>query len=83
MPRSARPEGTTFSLAVKVAVVAGPVRRFLVGDPEIQVVEAIAGKTLDRLAVAEHVANRGEVVVQAEVAEQLAGHLAIRERRTG
>ena len=75
------PGGTTFPLAAKVAVVAGPVRRLLVGDPEIQVIEAIAGQTLDRLAAAEHVANRGEVVVQAEVAEQLAGYLAIRERR--
>ena len=75
------PGGTTFPLAAKVAVVAGPVRRLLVGDPEIQVIEAIAGQTLDRLAAAEHVANRGEVVVQAEVAEQLAGYLAIREHR--
>ena len=75
------PGGTTFPLAAKVAVVAGPVRRLLVGDPEIQVIEAIAGQTLDRLAAAEHVANRGEVVVQAEVAEQLAGYVAIRERR--
>ena len=75
------PGGTTFPLAAKVAVVAGPVRRLLVGDPEIQVIEAIAGQTLDRLAAAEHLANRGEVVVQAEVAEQLAGYVAIRERR--
>jgi len=75
------PGGTTFPLAAKVAVVAGPVRRLLVGDPEIQVIEAITGQTLDRLAAAEHVANRGEVVIQAEVAEQLTGYLAIRERR--
>ena len=75
------PGGTTFPLAAKVAVVAGPVRRLLVGDPEIQVIEAIAGQTLDRLAAAEHVANPGEVVVAAEVAEQLTGYLAIQERR--
>ena len=49
--------------------------------PQIQVIEVIAGRTLDRLAAAEHQANRGEVVVQAEVAEQLAGYVAIRERR--
>ncbi len=76
------PGGATFDLAVKIAVVAGPVRRFLIGAPEIQLIEAIAGQTLDRLAAAEHAANRGEVIVQGEVAEPLAGQLTIRERRT-
>ncbi len=76
------PQGTAFSLAVKVAVVAGPVRRFLVGDPSIQAIEAVAGQTLDRLAAAEHAANRGEVVVQGEVAEQFMGSLSVREWRS-
>ena len=44
------PAGTAFGLAVKAAVAAGPVRRLLVGDPEIQLLEAIAGQTVDRLA---------------------------------
>ncbi len=76
------PGATTFELAVKVAIVAGPVRRFLVGDPSIQVIEAIAGQTLDRLAAAEHAAHRGEVVVQGELVEQLAGRFIVRDRRT-
>ncbi len=76
------PKSTVFALAVKVAVVAGPVRRFLVGDPEIQVIEAVAGQTLDRLAAAEHAANRGEVIVQGELVEQCSGHFAAREWRS-
>ena len=76
------PQGATFELATKVAIVAGPVRRFLVGDPEIQVIEAIAGQTLDRLAAAEHAANRGEVVVAGDIAERNRVQLAIREWRT-
>ncbi len=75
------PQGTTFELAVKVAIAAGPVRRFLVGDPQIQAIEAIAGQTLDRLAAAEHVANRGEVVVGGEIERAFPGRLTIRERR--
>ena len=75
------PAGTTIELAVKVAVIGGPVRRFLVGDPNIQTMEAIAGQTLDRLAAAEHAANRGEVVVQGDLAEHLAGHFVVREWR--
>ena len=78
----ATPQGITFELAVKVAVVAGPVRRLLVGDPGIQVIEAIAGHTLDRLAAAEHAASRGEVVVAGDIAERNNAQLSIREWRT-
>jgi len=76
------PQGATFELAAKTAVVAGPVRRFLVGDPGIQVIEAIAGRTLDRLAAAEHAAHRGEVVVASDIAERNNTRLTIREWRT-
>ncbi len=76
------PQGATFELAAKVAVVAGPVRRLLVGDPGIQVIEAIAGRTLDRLAAAEHAANRGEVVVGGDIVERSTLQLTIREWRT-
>jgi CheY-like chemotaxis protein/class 3 adenylate cyclase len=41
------PDQNTFSLAVKISAVAGPVRRFLVGDPQIQNIEVLAGRTLD------------------------------------
>ncbi|UCH27612.1 MAG: DUF2791 family P-loop domain-containing protein [Trueperaceae bacterium] len=57
------PDGGTASLAVKVAVVTGPVRRFVVGNPGIQVIDVLAGRTLDLLAAGEHLAERGEVVV--------------------
>jgi len=65
------PAGTAVSLAIKVAVVTGSVRRFLVGDPAIQNFEVVAGRTLDRLARAEHQAQRGEVVVEADVVRHL------------
>ena len=50
----ARPRAGQVTLAVKVAVATGPARRFLVGDPTIQVIDVLAGATLDRLAAAEH-----------------------------
>jgi class 3 adenylate cyclase/tetratricopeptide (TPR) repeat protein len=61
------PAGTVIPLAVKVAIAAGPARRFLVGDPDAYVIEVLAGATLDRMAAAEKHAERGEVVVSAEV----------------
>ena len=55
----------TLALALKAAVATGPARRFLVGDPAIGVIEVLAGRTLFRLAQAEHLAQKGEVVVDA------------------
>ena len=62
-------------LAMKAAVAAGPVRRFLVGNPEIQVLEALAGATLERLAAAEHHAQKGEVVLDPDTAMELSHQL--------
>lgn len=58
-------------LAMKAAVVTGPARRFLVGDPQIQVIEALAGATLNRLATTEHQAQKGEVVLDPRTADEL------------
>lgn len=66
------PGGARFALAVKVAVARGPARRFLVGDPHIQVLDVLAGHTLDRLALAGRLAQRGEVVLDAQTAAELA-----------
>ena len=56
---------TTVTLAIKVAVASGQVRRFLVGDPAIQRIDVLAGEILDTLSAAEHLAQRGEVVLAA------------------
>jgi adenylate cyclase len=77
------PSGAEFPLAVKVAVAAGPVRRFLVGDPHIQYWDVLVGATLDRLAAAEHHSSRGEVVVSQEVVQQTGNCLIVREWREG
>ncbi len=61
------PAGDVFSFAMKVAVAAGPVRRFQVGEPQIQYIDTLAGATLERMAMAEHHAKKGEVVVGPEV----------------
>ncbi len=75
------PSGSTISLAIKVAIAAGPVRRFCVGDPHIQVLDVLAGATLDQLAAAEHQANKGEIVASSEVVKHLENHIKIAEWR--
>ena len=75
------PAGTPVNLAIKVAVTAGPARRFVVGDPAIQLIDVLAGRTLDHVASAEKLAAKGEVVVGQEVAAALAGELDVVEWR--
>jgi predicted ATPase/class 3 adenylate cyclase len=75
------PSGTTVSLAIKVAVASGPVRRFLVGVPEIQVIDVLAGSTLDHMAEAEKRAGRGEVVLPEDLALQLGDNVDVAEWR--
>jgi predicted ATPase/class 3 adenylate cyclase len=57
------PGAGTVALAIKVVVAVGSARRFLIGDPEIQLVDALAGETLYRLADGEHLAQPGEVLL--------------------
>jgi len=52
-------------LSVKVALASGAARRFAVGDAAVQRIDVLAGSTLDRMAQAEHLAQPGEVVLDA------------------
>ncbi len=65
------PAGAPVTMGVKVTVAAGPIRRFLVGNPAIHVLETLAGSTLERMAAAEHHANKGEVVIDEQTFRQL------------
>ncbi len=73
--------GSTITLAVKCAIASGPVRRFVVGDPSIQLIDALAGDTLDQLAATEHQTKRGEVVLSSECVSALAENVTILEWR--
>ena len=69
-------------LGVKVAVATGDARRFLVGDPALHYVDALAGATVARMARGERLAATGEILVDAATAEALGASLAVREWRT-
>ncbi len=53
-------------LSVKVGVSAGPARRLVVGHPGIQRIDVVAGATVSRAPLAEHLALAGEVLVDRE-----------------
>lgn len=75
------PAGSTVTLAMKAAVAAGPVRRFLVGEPAQRVIDVLAGATLVRLANAEHQAKRGETVVDEMTLAVLSDVVIVSEQR--
>lgn len=73
--------GERVSLALKVAVTNGPVRRFVVGDPKIQLMDVLAGELLTRLATTESQARQGEVLLDEQTAIGLQRTVKIAEWR--
>ena len=69
------------TLALKVAIASGAVRRFVVGDPAIQLIDVVVGQTLQVMAAGEALATRGEVIVDPATLSQLAGSLRVGELR--
>jgi predicted ATPase/class 3 adenylate cyclase len=75
--------GVVLDFAIKTAIASGVIQRYLVGDPAIQVIEVLAGAPLDRVAAAEQVAQRDEMLLDEATATALAGVVTAREwRRT-
>lgn len=72
----------TVEMRLKTSVTTGEVRRFIVGDPSIQLIDVLAGETIMRLADAEHLANKGELVVDRATCDALGEELVISEWRS-
>lgn len=71
-------------LSVKIAVCTGPVRRFAIGDPTIQLFDTLAGVTIARLSAAEQQAKPGDIVLDQPATQRLAlSYLQKRSSETG
>ena len=79
--RIVTPAGTEVQLAMKVAVAVGKARRFVVGDPDVQLIDVLAGRLIDEIAAAEHQAEKGDVVLEQSALESLEGRVDISEIR--
>ena len=75
------PGGAEVRLAMKIAIAVGNARRFLVGDPEIQLIDVLAGSLIDDLAEAEHHAEKGEIVLESSAIRSLVGRVTLGEVR--
>ena len=78
----ALPNGTTTALALKVAVASGLARRFVVGDPSIHYLDALAGATVARTSTGEHLSERGDVLLDEATVNALGSSLTVHEWRT-
>jgi class 3 adenylate cyclase len=68
-------------LSLKVIITTGPARRLMVGDPDIQLMDALAGRTIARLASGERLARRGEILLDEPTAQILADNTSLREQK--
>ena len=75
------PGGTSVQLALKVAIAVGSARRFVVGDPQIQLIDVLAGSLIDDLADTEHYAEKGQVVLDPSAIAALGDRVTIGDRR--
>jgi adenylate cyclase len=77
------PGGVPVTLGVKVAVAVGGVHRFVVGTPDVQLIDVLAGRLMDSLAAAEGQSRAGEVVLEAGALASLGDRVVLRETREG
>lgn len=75
------PRAGMVSLAIKVVITVGSARRFLIGDSTIQLVDALAGETLYRLATGEHHTERGEILLDQPAVAALGDAIKVLEWR--
>ncbi len=75
------PGGVTVQLALKIAVACGDARRFVVGDPDIQLIDVLAGRLIDDLAEAEHHAGKGELILDSSAVVSLGDRVTLGETR--
>lgn len=71
------PAEVPVSLSVKVSVTAGRVRRFVVGDPAIQLLDVVAGDTVARLEPLNELASSGQIVVDPAVERAVHGQVRL------
>ena len=69
-------------LGLKVAVTSGAARRFVVGDQEIQKLDALAGTTVARASTAEHHAVKGDVLLDEVTTNTLGDSVVVKEWRS-
>ncbi len=75
------PDGEHLLFGLKVAISSGTTKRFVVGSPGIQLLDALAGAVVARMAAGEQLAERGELLADTPTFEQLKESVKVKEWR--
>ncbi len=75
------PDGKNLLFGLKVVISSGTTKRFVVGDPGIQLLDALAGAVVARMASGEQLAERGELLADTPTVEQLKEYVKVKEWR--
>jgi len=75
------PDGGQLLFGLKVAISSGTTKRFVVGDPGTQLLDALAGTVVARMASGEQLAERGELLADTPTIEQLKESVKVKEWR--
>ncbi len=62
--------GRKVSLALKMSIVAGPIRRMVLGDPKIHIMDVIAGYAVNLIPEVQDIVKRGEIVIPKAIVER-------------
>lgn len=76
------PDGNVLGLALRVGIASGSARRFLVGDPNIQQIDTLAGATIDRMATAQTICNIGDIVIDKTTEAKMGHNITVSSRKT-
>ncbi|MCB0112744.1 MAG: tetratricopeptide repeat protein [Caldilineaceae bacterium] len=68
-------QGSSVTLAIKTSLIAGRVRRFVVGDPRIQLIDVLVGDTLTRMAEMVELVQKGDLLLDEESAQRIVAYL--------
>jgi len=68
-----------YQLGLKISIAAGPIKRVLVGDPEIQRFAVLCGRTMERMADAQAMAVSGDILIDQMTAAILGQDAYIEE----
>jgi class 3 adenylate cyclase/tetratricopeptide (TPR) repeat protein len=75
------PNGDVSTLAIKVSIATGTARRFVVGDPDVQLFDVLAGNTVTRVALGGEVTRSNEVVIDRTTEKYLSDRIDVLEWR--
>ncbi len=78
----ALPNQHSLSLSLKTSIAAGVVRRMLVGNPSIQLIEVLAGTTIERLGAVAAATKPDEILLDSVAFHLLAPYISVKGWRS-